>query len=95
MSGSTITLSRTSGGIPVVVESLPGSQSAAFMIGVATGSRDEHPGIFGLSHLLEHTVFRETETRDSYQMAKEMEGARIRRSTRRTPSSRRRSSCRS
>ena len=75
MSGSTITLSRTSGGVPVVVENLPGSQSAAFMIGVATGSRDEHPGIFGLSHLLEHTVFRETETRDSYQMAKEMEGA--------------------
>lgn len=75
MSGSTITLSRTSGGIPVVVENLPGSQSAAFMIGVATGSRDEHSGIFGLSHLLEHTVFRETETRDSYQMAKEMEGA--------------------
>ena len=75
MSGSTITSSRTSGGIPVVVENIVGSQSAAFMIGVATGSRDEHPGIFGLSHLLEHTVFRETETRNSYQMAKEMEGA--------------------
>ena len=75
MSGSIITLSSTSGGVPVVVESIPGSQSAAFMIGVATGSRDEHPGIFGLSHLLEHTVFRETETRNSYQMAKEMEGA--------------------
>ena len=75
MSGSTITSSSTSGGVPVVVENIPGSQSAAFMIGVATGSRDEHPEIFGLSHLLEHTVFRETETRDSYQMAKEMEGA--------------------
>ena len=75
MSGSTITSSRTSGGVPVVVENIPGSQSAAFMIGVATGSRDEHPGIFGLSHLLEHTVFRETETMNSYQMAKEMEGA--------------------
>lgn len=45
------------------------------MIGVATGSRDETPGIFGLSHLLEHTVFRETGTMDSFQMAKEMEGA--------------------
>lgn len=75
MSGSTITSSSTSGGVPVVVENIPGSQSTAFMIGVATGSRDEHPEIFGLSHLLEHTVFRETETRDSYQMAKEMEGA--------------------
>lgn len=75
MSGSSITISETSAGIPVVVENIPGSQSAAFMIGVATGSRDENPAIFGLSHLLEHTVFRETETRNSYQMAKEIEGA--------------------
>ena len=70
-----ISSDRTSGGIPVVVERIPDSQSAGFMIGVATGSRDEVPEIFGLSHLLEHTVFRETKTRDSFQMAKEMEGA--------------------
>ena len=70
-----ISTARTSAGIPVVVERIPDSQSAGFMIGVATGSRDEVPGIFGLSHLLEHTVFRETKTRDSFQMAKEMEGA--------------------
>ncbi len=70
-----ISSSRTSGGIPVVVERIPDSRSAGFMIGVATGSRDEVEGIFGLSHLLEHTVFRETKTRDSFQMAKEMEGA--------------------
>jgi predicted Zn-dependent peptidase len=75
MSGHTIEVSKTSGGIPVVVENIPDSQSAACMIGVATGSRDETEGIYGLSHLLEHTVFRETKTMDSYQMAKEIEGA--------------------
>lgn len=75
MSGHMISVSRTSGGIPVVVESIPGSESVGYMIGVATGSRDETKDILGLSHLLEHTVFRETETRDSYQMAKEIEGA--------------------
>lgn len=75
MSGSTISTARTSAGIPVIVENIPGSQSAAFMIAAATGSRDEHKGIFGISHLLEHTVFRETTSRDSYQMAKEIEGA--------------------
>ncbi len=75
MSGQTIKVSKTSGGIPVVVDYDPDSQSAAYMIGVATGSRDENPKIFGLSHLLEHTVFRETKTMDSYQMAKEIEGA--------------------
>lgn len=72
---SRITVSKTSGGIPVVVEHIPDSQSAGYMIGVATGSRDEYEEIRGLSHLLEHTVFRETGTRNSYQMAKEMEGA--------------------
>jgi predicted Zn-dependent peptidase len=75
MSGHTIKVSKTSGGIPVVVENIPDSQSVAYMIGVATGSRDETSDIFGLSHLLEHTVFRETKTMDSYQMAKEIEGA--------------------
>ena len=75
MSGHTIKVSETSGGIPVVVENIPDSQSVAYMIGVATGSRDETSDIFGLSHLLEHTVFRETKTMDSYQMAKEIEGA--------------------
>ncbi len=75
MSGHTINSSKTSAGIPVVVENIPDSGSAAYMIGVATGSRDETSDIFGLSHLLEHTVFRETKTMDSYQMAKEIEGA--------------------
>jgi predicted Zn-dependent peptidase len=75
MSGRPITVAKTSGGIPVVVDEIPDSQSASYMIGVATGSRDETPEIFGLSHLLEHTVFRETKTMDSYQMSKEIEGA--------------------
>ena len=72
MSEHTISVSRTSGGIPVVVENIPDSQSVGYMIAVATGSRDETKDILGLSHLLEHTVFRETKTRDSYQMAKEI-----------------------
>ena len=75
MSGHSIKVSKTSAGIPVVVENIPDSESVAYMIGVATGSRDETDDIFGLSHLLEHTVFRETKTMDSYQMAKEIEGA--------------------
>ncbi|MBQ7406047.1 MAG: insulinase family protein, partial [Candidatus Methanomethylophilaceae archaeon] len=75
MSGQNISVSRTSAGIPVVVERIPGSESVGYMVAVATGSRDETKDVLGISHLLEHTVFRETTTRDSYQMAKEMEGA--------------------
>ena len=41
MSGHSIDVSKTSGGIPVVIDNIPDSESSAYMIGVATGSRDE------------------------------------------------------
>jgi len=71
----TISICHTSGGIPVIIDDVPGSQSSGYMVAVNTGSRDEDPGIFGLSHLLEHTVFRAAGGRDSFQMSKEIEGA--------------------
>ena len=70
-----IELTKTVGGIPVLTEKIPYSANAGFLVAVRTGSRDEYEGIYGLSHLLEHTVFRETKTRTSFEMAKEMEGA--------------------
>ena len=75
MSGENIFFTKTSGGIPVLMENIPGSESAGYMVGVRTGSRDESKSVMGISHLLEHVVFRATKTRSSYQMAKEMEGA--------------------
>ena len=71
----TISTGMTAGGIPVIVDKVPGAESSGFMVAVDTGSRDEHPEIFGLSHLLEHVVFRATPTRTSFQMSKEIEGA--------------------
>ncbi|MDR1954526.1 MAG: insulinase family protein [Candidatus Methanoplasma sp.] len=70
-----ISFARTAGGIPVITERIPGSKSAGVMAVVRTGSRDEDKGLMGISHLLEHVVFRETKNRPSYQMAKEIEGA--------------------
>jgi len=75
MNENSISFAKTAGDIPVLSEYIPGSKSAGYMVSIGTGSRDETPDIFGLSHLLEHVVFRETKTRSSYQMAKEMEGA--------------------
>ena len=75
MSGENISFARTAGGIPVLVETIQGCDSAGVMIGVRTGSRDESKEVMGISHLLEHVVFRETKSRSSYQMSKEMEGA--------------------
>lgn len=45
------------------------------MVAIKTGSRDEPDNMLGISHLLEHVVFRRTKTRDSYQISKEIEGA--------------------
>ena len=75
MPSSNVTLRHTSGGVPVVTEQIPGSVSSGYMVGVRTGSRDESPDIFGLSHLLEHVVFRATKSRTSFQLSKEIEGA--------------------
>ena len=74
MKNNPVEISETASGIPVITENVPGS-GAGFLVAVRTGSRDEREGIFGLSHLLEHTVFRETRNMDSFEMAKVMEGA--------------------
>ncbi len=73
MSGLSLTYSDK--GIPVITVSSQESQNSAFMVAVNTGSRDETPDIFGLSHLLEHVVFRATKTKNSFQMSKEIEEA--------------------
>ena len=70
-----ITFERTRAGIPVITERLEDSPSAGFMVAVNTGSRDESKDVWGISHLLEHVVFRATKTRSSFQMSKEIEGA--------------------
>ncbi len=72
---SEITFERTPKGIPVVTETIENCASVGYMAAVNTGSRDECPEIWGISHLLEHVVFRATKTRSSFQISKEMEGA--------------------
>jgi predicted Zn-dependent peptidase len=52
-----------------------GTISTGFLVAVGTGSRDESKDIGGISHLLEHVLFRGTKNRTSLQIAKEMEGA--------------------
>lgn len=75
MSFSTIDIRKTNAGIPVVTETIPNARSSGYLVAVRTGSRDESSNISGVSHLLEHVVFRATKTRTSFQMSKEIEGA--------------------
>lgn len=62
-----------SNGIRVVSELHSESRAASLGIWVATGTRDEDPGDEGISHFLEHMVFKGTKTRSAYQLAKSLE----------------------
>lgn len=65
--------SELSNGIRVVSELHPGSRAVSMGIWVLTGTRDETPEVAGISHLLEHLVFKGTKTRSAYQIAKSLE----------------------
>ncbi|WII71959.1 pitrilysin family protein [Bdellovibrio sp. 22V] len=65
--------SELSNGIRVVSELHPGSRAVSISIWVLTGTRDETPEVAGISHLLEHLVFKGTKTRSAYQIAKSLE----------------------
>ncbi len=60
-------------GIRVVTEMHSESRAASLGIWVGTGTRDEAPGDEGISHFLEHLVFKGTETRSAFQIAKSLE----------------------
>jgi predicted Zn-dependent peptidase len=60
-------------GLRVLTEVLPGVRSAAVGIWVRSASVHESPDRMGVSHLLEHMVFKGTERRNPYQIALELE----------------------
>jgi predicted Zn-dependent peptidase len=68
-------LSRTTAanGLVVLSEMLPGLRSAAVGIYVRTASAHEQSRQLGISHLLEHMVFKGTERRTARQLALELE----------------------
>jgi predicted Zn-dependent peptidase len=63
----------TPNGLVVLTESLPGIRSAAVGIYVRTASAHEPREQMGISHLLEHMVFKGTERRTAHQLAQELE----------------------
>lgn len=52
-------------GVTVITEAIPSVRSMALGIWVAAGSRDEEPGEAGISHFLEHMMFKGTPTRSA------------------------------
>jgi predicted Zn-dependent peptidase len=60
-------------GMTVIGEEVPALRSHSVGVWVRVGSRHEAPSESGLSHFLEHMVFKGTETRDAYRIAYAME----------------------
>ncbi|QGG48230.1 M16 family metallopeptidase [Heliorestis convoluta] len=60
-------------GVRVVAEAIPHVRSVSIGLWVATGSRDEEPAVAGVSHFLEHLLFKGTEKRSAKELAEVLE----------------------
>ncbi len=60
-------------GIRVITEKIPYLRSVSIGVWVMTGSRDEHPHENGISHFIEHLLFKGTEKRTAFDIAKEID----------------------
>ncbi len=58
-------------GLLVLTESMQHMRSVSMGVWIGTGSRDEQPTENGLSHFVEHMVFKGTKTRSAKQIARE------------------------
>ena len=67
-------LTRLDSGIRVVTEDVPSVRSVALGLWVRTGSRNETPAQAGVSHFLEHLLFKGTKRHDAIEIAEIFDG---------------------
>ncbi|HEY7949696.1 MAG TPA: pitrilysin family protein [Solirubrobacterales bacterium] len=67
-------LTEQSSGVRVVTEEVPSVRSVALGLWVRTGSRDETPAQAGVSHFLEHLLFKGTERFSAIEIAERLDG---------------------
>ena len=60
-------------GLLVLTESIPWVRSVSMGVWIASGSRDESPALNGISHFVEHMVFKGTTSRSAQQFAREVD----------------------
>jgi predicted Zn-dependent peptidase len=60
-------------GLVVLTEAMPHMRSVSMGVWIDSGSRDEAPEVNGISHFLEHMVFKGTTTRSAQQFAREVD----------------------
>jgi len=67
------TIHTLSNGLTVVIDAVPGVDSAAVGYWVKAGTRDEPRGQAGIAHMVEHTSFRRTRRRTSQRISRDFE----------------------
>src|ERR1035437_5981318 len=68
-----IQMTELPNGVRVITEPMPSVRSVAAGFWIGTGSRCETPKTNGISHFIEHMLFKGTPTRSAEQIAREMD----------------------
>jgi predicted Zn-dependent peptidase len=68
-----ISVTKLKNGIPVITETMPHVRSVSVGIWIGTGSRQEHPEENGISHFIEHMLFKGTTNRSSEEIARSVD----------------------
>lgn len=63
----------TDNGITVIFDSIDNISTCSLGVFVRTGSKDELPDEDGISHVLEHMMFKGTEKRNYFEISEEVE----------------------
>jgi predicted Zn-dependent peptidase len=71
--GGTVRRTVLPNGLRILTEAVPAMRSASFGIWVAVGSRDESPQLSGVSHFLEHLLFKGTRRRSALEISAAIE----------------------
>ena len=69
-----VAVTSLAGGVRVVTEAVPSVRSVALGLWTRTGSRDEGPGQEGLSHFLEHLLFKGTQRFSAIEISERFDG---------------------
>jgi predicted Zn-dependent peptidase len=71
--GGTVRRTVLPNGLRILTEAVPAMRSVSFGVWVAVGSRDETPQLSGVSHFLEHLLFKGTKRRSALEISSQIE----------------------
>ncbi|MET7425836.1 pitrilysin family protein [Dactylosporangium sp. NPDC005555] len=71
--GGTVRRTVLPNGLRILTEAIPAMRSVSFGVWVGIGSRDETPALSGVSHFLEHLLFKGTKRRNALEISSQIE----------------------